>query len=238
MRTPYGLQILDSCLTCELREKRLFCNLSPGAVKDLEAIRSTASYPAGAVLYVEGQNPRGVFVLCQGRAKLTASSAEGKTLILKIVEPGEVLGLSSTVSGKPYEASVELLEPTQVNFIRRDEFLNFLRKHGDAALRVAQQLSQNYHTAYQEIRTLGLSQSASEKLARLLLEWSSNDNSRRPGQKVKVTLTHEEIAQMIGTSRETVTRAFADLKKRRFIEVRGATVTIRDRSALESLVGA
>ncbi|HXE91697.1 MAG TPA: Crp/Fnr family transcriptional regulator [Terriglobales bacterium] len=237
MRTPYGLQILDSCLTCELREKRLFCNLSPTAVRDLEAIRSTASYPAGAVLYVEGQNPRGVFILCQGRAKLTASSAEGKTLILKIVEPGEVLGLSSTVSGKPYEATVELLEPTQVNFIRRDEFLNFLRRHGDAALRVAQQLSQNYHTAYQEIRTLGLSQSASEKLARLLLEWSANDNSGR-GLKLKLTLTHEEIAQMIGTSRETVTRAFADLRKRRFIEVRGATVTIRDRTALESLVGA
>jgi CRP/FNR family transcriptional regulator len=187
-------------------------------------------------LYVEGQNPRGVFILCQGRAKLTASSADGKTLILKIVEPGEVLGLSSTVSGKPYEATVELLEPTQVNFIRRAEFLNFLRKHGDAALRVAQQLSQNYHTAYQEIRTLGLSQSASEKLARLLLEWAASENSGR-GQKVKVTLTHEEIAQMIGTSRETVTRAFADLKKRKFIEVRGATVTIRDRSALESLVG-
>lgn len=237
MRTPYGLQILDSCLTCELREKRLFCNLSPGAVRELEAIRSTASYPAGAVLYVEGQNPRGVFILCQGRAKLTASSADGKTLILKIVEPGEVLGLSSTVSGKPYEATVELLEPTQVNFIRRDEFLGFLRKHGDAALRVAQQLSQNYHTAYQEIRTLGLSQSASEKLARLLLEWAASENSGR-GQKVKLTLTHEEIAQMIGTSRETVTRAFADLKKRKFIEVRGATVTIRDRSALESLVGA
>jgi CRP/FNR family transcriptional regulator len=237
MRTPYGLQILDSCLTCELREKRLFCNLSPVAVKELEAIRSTASYPSGAVLYVEGQNPRGVFILCQGRAKLTASSADGKTLILKIVEPGEVLGLSSTVSGKPYEATVELLEPTQVNFIRRAEFLNFLRKHGDAALRVAQQLSQNYHTAYQEIRTLGLSQSASEKLARLLLEWASSENSGR-SQKVKLTLTHEEIAQMIGTSRETVTRAFADLKKRKFIEVRGATVTIRDRSALESLVGA
>ncbi len=237
MRTPYGLQILDSCLTCELREKRLFCNLSPAALKDLEAIRSTASYPAGAVLYVEGQNPRGVFILCQGRAKLTASSAEGKTLILKIVDPGEVLGLSSTVAGKPYEATVELLEPTQVNFIRRDEFLNYLRKHGDAALRVAQQLSQNYHTAYQEIRTLGLSQSASEKLARLLLDWASQDGASRPGQKVKVTLTHEEIAQMIGTSRETVTRAFADLRKRRFIEVRGATVTIRNRSALEHLVG-
>lgn len=225
-------------MTCKLREDYLFCNLSPAATKSLEAIKSTAAYPKGALLFVEGQPARGVFVLCNGRAKLSTSSSDGKTLILKIAEPGEVLGLSATVSGKPYEVTAEILQPSQANFIARQDFLNFLKEHGEAAVRVAQQLSNNYHSAYQEIRSLGLSQSASEKLARLLLEWSEKEteNGRKAESRLKVTLTHEEIAQLIGTSRETVTRIFADLKKRQLIQVKGSTLHIRNRQALENMV--
>jgi CRP/FNR family cyclic AMP-dependent transcriptional regulator len=238
MRSPYGLDIIDSCLSCDLREDRLFCNLSPDAVKSLESIKSTAAYPKGAVLFVEGQAARGVFVLCNGKAKLTTTSADGKTLILKIADPGEVLGLSATVSGKAYEVTAEVVEPSQANFISREDFLAFLRRHGEAALRVAQQLSSNYHTAYEEIRSLGLSSSASEKLAKLLLEWASQRDNGKPVPEVrlKMTLTHEEIGQMIGSSRETVTRLFADFKKRQLIQVKGSTLLIRNRGALEKLV--
>jgi len=246
VRSPYGLDIIESCLTCKMREDYLFCNLSAPSTKALEAIKSTAAYPKGALLFVEGQSPRGVFVLCHGRAKLSTSSADGKTIILKIAEPGEVLGLSATVSGKSYEVTAELMEPSQANFIGRQDFLNFLRDHGDASLRVAQQLSQNYHSAYEEIRSLGLSHSASEKLAKLLLEWAQDgknkggkgqDSKDKSEIRLTVTLTHEEIAQLIGTSRETVTRALADLKKKQLVSVKGSTVVLRNKAALEKLAG-
>ena len=235
-RTPYGLNIIDNCLTCQFREDRLFCNLSPSAVQRLNDIKSTATYPKSAVLFIEGQLPRGVFVLCTGKVKLSMSSSEGKTIILKIAQPGAVLGLSATVSNRPYEVSAEIMEPTQANFIPREAFLHFLRDHGEAALRVAEQLSQNYHAAYEEIRTLGLSSSASEKFARLLLEWSADaENSKNPLQ-LKLTLTHEEIAEMIGTSRETVSRLFADFKKKQWLQLNGSNLTIRNKSALERIV--
>lgn len=242
VRSPYGLDIIESCLTCKLREDYLFCNLATASTKALESIKSTAAYPKGAILFVEGQSPRGVFVLCHGRAKLSTSSADGKTIILKIAEPGEILGLSATVSGKSYEVTAELMEPSQANFITRQDFLNFLRDHGDAALRVAEQLSQNYHSAYEEIRSLGLSHSAAEKLAKLLLEWAKDGNAKGNGKdkgevRLTVTLTHEEIAQLIGTSRETVTRALADLKKKQLVQVKGSTVVIRNKAALEKLAG-
>jgi CRP/FNR family cyclic AMP-dependent transcriptional regulator len=236
MRFPYGLQVIESCLTCTLRKDSLFCNLSPEALRSLEAIRSTATYPKGTVLFVEGQNPRGVFLLCNGRGKLSATSSEGKSLILKIAEPGEVLGMSATVSGRPYEATLELLEPSQVNFLRRDDFLNFLRQHGEVALRTAQQLSQNYHSACHEIRSLGFAQSAAGRLARLLLDWAASQERGGNGLRLKMALTHEEISQRIGTSRETVTRIFADFKKRRLVSVKGSTVTICDKAALENMV--
>ncbi len=236
MLSPYGLDIIESCFTCKLRAERIFCDLPQAALQSFEFIKYATAYPRGAVLFVEGQAPRGIFVLCKGRVKLSISSCDGKTLILKIVEPGEVLGLSATVSGKPYELTAETLDPCQVNFVKREDFLRFLREHPDACFRVAEQLSDKYTSACHEIRSLGLSHCAAEKLAKLLLEWSSkNGEATKQEPRLKLALTHEEIAQMIGTSRETVTRLFADLKKRQIVQAKGSTLLIRNKQALKTL---
>ncbi len=235
-RSPYGLEIIENCLACPHREERLFCNLPDAAVKSLSAITSAASYPKGATLFVEGQPARGVFILCSGRVKLSTSSADGKTLILRISEPGEVLGLPATVTGTCYELTADVIEPAQANFISRNEFLNFLREYGEAALRVAQQLGETYHAAVSEMRTIGLSHSAGEKLARFLLEWAANYPEEKGQIRIKLTLTHEEIAQMIGSSRETVTRLLADFRKKQLLQVMGSTLIIKNKAALESII--
>src|SRR6266404_3379178 len=236
MRAPYGLEIIESCLSCPHREERLFCNLTPPAVRKLAAITSAAAYPKGAILFVEGQSPRGVFILCNGRVKLSTSSADGRTLILRISEPGEVLGLPATVTGKPYELTADVIEPSQANFITRTDFLIFLREHGEAALRVAQQLGETYHSAIAEMRSIGLSHSAAEKLARFLLELSADHDDGNTEIRLTLTLTHEEIAQMIGASRETVTRLFADFKKKELLQVKGSTLIIKNKAGLETVV--
>ncbi len=237
MRAPYGLNILDNCLTCPVREEHLFCNLSIHAGQRLNEIKSTAVYPKGAMLFIEGQQPRGVFVLCAGKAKLSTSSREGKTIITKLSEAGDVLGLNAVVSNRPYEVTAEMMEPGQANFIPRESLLQFLKEHGEVALRVAEQLSRNYYTAYEEIRTLGLATSPSEKFAKLLLSWSpKNGNNDGAGMQVKLTLTHEEIAEIIGTTRETVSRLFSEFKKKQLLQLKGSTLVIRNRPALEKIV--
>lgn len=238
MKTPYGLQVIESCLTCPVHRDRVFCDLPPDALAGLDAISSSATYPRGAILFVEGQAPRGVFVICSGRVKLTASSADGKALILRIAEPGEVVGLPGTISGKPYEATAEALEPIQANFLSREPFLNFLRAHGDAALKIAEILSNICHTTYQEVRNLGLSASAAEKVARFLLNLTPEKEPKTGQIRAKLTLTHEEIAEMIGSSRETVTRVFASFKRQRLVEVHGSTLVIIDKGALQKLIEA
>jgi CRP/FNR family transcriptional regulator len=236
MRAPYGLPIIESCITCPHREDRLFCNLSPGAIQRLSTITHASSYPKGANLFLEGQAGRGVFILGSGRAKLSTSSIDGRTLIVRLSEPGEVLGLPATVTGTPYELTAEVVEPTQVNFVSSEDFLGFLREYGDVALRVAQQLGQTYHAAVAEMRAIGLSHSAGEKLAHFILDLTIDHNSGKGTVAVKLTLTHEEIAQMIGTSRETVTRAFTDFKRKNLITVKGSILTIKDRAGLERLI--
>jgi CRP/FNR family transcriptional regulator len=205
-------------------------------VQRLSTITHASSYPKGATLFLEGQPVRGVFILCSGRVKLSTSSIDGRTLIVRLSESGEVLGLPATVTGTPYELTAEVVEPTQANFVSSEDFLNFLREFGDVALRVAQQLGQTYHAAVAEMRAIGLSHSAGEKLARFLLDLTTDHNSGNETVTAKLTLTHEEIAQIIGTSRETVTRAFTDLKKRNLLIIKGSTLTIKDRSGLEQLI--
>lgn len=236
MRAPYGLEIIENCMSCPHREDKLFCNLSAPAVQRLAAIASAAAYPKGATLFVEGQTPRGVFIICSGRVKLSTSSADGRTLILRISEPGEVLGLPATVTGMPYELTADVIEPAQANFISRQDFLLFLREHGEAALRVAQQLGETYHAAIAEMRTIGLSHSAGEKLARFLLDLAVDHDTSKGDIKLTLTLTHEEIAQMIGASRETVTRLFSDFKRRQLLQIKGSTLIIKNKVGLENVL--
>jgi CRP/FNR family cyclic AMP-dependent transcriptional regulator len=237
MPTPYNLDVHNNCVECEVRAERIFCDMSKEAVATLDTIKFTGIYPKGSLLFVEGEEPRGVFILCAGRVKLTTSSTEGKTLIVKVAEVGEVLGASATILGKPYEVSAETLEPSQMNFIKRDDFLKFLNNHVDACMHTAQQLSHKYQSAQREIRSLGLSQTTSEKLARLLLDWSATSGEETPkGTRLVVLLTHEEIAQMIGTTRETVTRILSDFKKRHIIEVKGSNFFLTERKALEGMI--
>jgi CRP/FNR family transcriptional regulator len=235
MRAPYGLNILDNCLTCPVREEHLFCNLSQLALEKLNEIKSTALYPKSAVLFIEGQQSRGVFVLCAGKAKLSASSSEGKTLITKISHAGDVLGLNAVISNYPYEVTAEMIEPGQANFIPRDALLHFLKEHGEVALRVAEQLSRNYYAAYEEIRTLGLTNSPAEKFAKLLLSWYP-ENGPSTQARIKMILTHEEIAEMIGTTRETVSRLFSDFKRKQLLQVKGSTLVLLNKDALEKFV--
>ena len=237
MRSPYGLGIVESCTTCKLREQGYFCDLPEELLKAFEALKYSTLFPKGALLFVEGQAPRGIFMLCAGRVKLAATSSDGKSLITRIAEPGEVLGLSATISGKPYMATAETLAPCQVNFIRREDFLRFLAEQHLACLRVAEHLSDNCYAANEQVRSLGLSHTAAEKLARLILEWCARDGKPSDrGIQLKLTLTHEEIAQLIGSSRETVTRLLSDFKSKQLLYVKGSTFIVRNPAALEALV--
>ncbi|MGA7401051.1 MAG: Crp/Fnr family transcriptional regulator [Candidatus Sulfotelmatobacter sp.] len=220
-----------------LQNKNL-SDLPPVVASALEQEAVTTMYPTGAVLFAEGQVPRGIFIVRRGRVKLSICGSDGRTLILRIVEPGCPLGVAAVVSGRQYEATAETQEPSEISFLRQSDLLRLMRVNGEMTLWVTQHISQDYAFTCREIRDLILSDSATEKLARLLVGWlDQNCDSKHPSQ-MKLALTHEEIGQMIGTSRETVSRLFAGFKKQRLIQQSGSTLVIPSRIALESLITA
>ena len=232
MHSPYGLEIVERCAGCRRTEPRAFCKLPESSLRALEALKYTTVYPRGALLFVEGQAPRGVYILCSGRVKLSATSSDARVIITRIARAGEILGLCATLSGEPYEVTAETLEPSQVNFVRAADFTRFLAANAEASLRAAEQLGRNYSAALEQVRLLGLSHSAAAKLARFLLEVGGE---RPPADRLRLALTHEEIGQLIGASRETVTRLFSEFKQENFIQVKGAVLQLNNRPALEAL---
>lgn len=237
MNTPYGLELIDSCMGCKFPKEKWFCNLSQDSKRPLAGSSHVASYPGGAVLFVEGQMPRGAYVLCSGKVKLSTTSREGKVLILKVAEAGDILGLSAAIVGDSYPLTAETATPCLVNFVERERLVHMIERNGEIGLRASEALSREFQSAYRDIHDLVLARSSAGKLARLLVSWMPNRERGPVNSEVRIraNATHEEMAQMIGSSRETVTRLLSDMKKRELIRLEGSTMVIRNRSALEAM---
>lgn len=227
-----------NCEDCALRGDGFFCNLNPSARSELDSIRYSSAYPSGSLLFQENEPARGIFLLCSGQIKLSVSSRVGKTLTLRIAKPGEILGLTASMSNTAYEASAETLYPCKIAFVRRDDFSRFITRHPEVYGAVIRQLNAQYNHACEQLRTVGLASSAHEKLARLLLQWSSESKETPEGTRTKVSLTHEQMAECIGTTRETITRTLSEFKSKHLVTIKGATMMIPNRNALKAVCGA
>lgn len=218
------------------RKGEFFNLLSPAALADLETLIFPSMYPAHSVLFAETQAATGIVIVVEGEVRLSINSHDGRRLSFRIAKAGEVLGLSSTVSGKEYEMTAETLYPARIAHITRQAFLQFLNRHPETYQTVAREMIRTFNVACEQLRMVGLSTSAPERLARLLLGWSEGSENTAPGgsARCRLSLTHEEIGEFIGASRETVTRTLSVFKHRRLVSQHGSTITIPNRTALES----
>jgi CRP/FNR family transcriptional regulator, cyclic AMP receptor protein len=148
--------IQQSCFACDFRPDRVFCDMPVESLKAFDEIKSLATFPRSTILFAEGRPVRGIYLLCDGRAKLSICSDSGKRLTLRVAGPGEVLGLGAALSNTPYELTAELLDTSQIVFIRRKELMKFLREHPEVCMQVVRMLSQDLHGAYERVRTIGM----------------------------------------------------------------------------------
>jgi len=237
MKSLPSMNIRHKCPQCDLRAEDFYCNVSDPILQAFYLLKITNVYRKGATLFTEGEPSNGVYMLCQGQVKLSTYSKDGKALILRIAGPGELLGLGALLSASGHEATAEVIESCQINCVARTDFLRFLREHADAGVNALKQLSRIYHAAYTQVCSLGLSATVSDKLIKLLLSWSKNTNGNNGGVRLKLTFSHEEIAEMIGTSRESVTRMLKELRERELIVINGVDLIISDLRKLEEAIG-
>jgi CRP/FNR family transcriptional regulator, cyclic AMP receptor protein len=211
-----------------------FSSLRGDAMSQFVAIAPEVSYSRGELLFLEEEAPTHVFVICSGRVKLTITSRDGKTVILRVGGPGGILGLSAAMSGTPNETSAEATELCRVKAIRVVDFLRFLQTHPEASAEATTCLLSDYRVTLNNVCRLALPTTVAGRLASLLLEWldarpTSGSNERR----FILTLTQEEIASMVNTSRETVSRILRQFQEEKLISIKGTSVTILRPEELE-----
>ncbi len=216
---------------------QFFRQLSIEALSDFESLAVHSHCAGTAVLIKEEEEPSNIFFLLEGRVKLSINSVEGRRLILGIAGPGEILGLASAISGCPYEVTAEAYFPCRISSLDRDRFLNFLERYPIACQNVARELSLDSRRTFEQLRTLGLTLSAPAKLARLLLDWCAEGELTELGIRIQCALTHGEIGEHIGVSRETVTRSLNEFKSQGLVERRGTTLLVPSRTALAFYAG-
>ena len=233
MQTANEATSQTTCRT--LRAAGFSHKLSPAALEDLTAIRAPRMHDAGDILFAERQESTGVFLVREGMVRLSMNSSDGKRLSLRVARAGDVLGLTCALFGSRCETTAETLSCAKITHISVDEFRAFLARHPEVYQLVTEAVSQLYARACDQLRTVGLSSSAPEKLARLLLDMSENGQPTGSGTRFRFVLTHEQIGEFIGASRETVTRTLGAFRLRRLVDLNGSMVTIPNRSALQKL---
>lgn len=202
-----------------------------------DSIKFAKSYAKGALIFVQGQPSKNVYLLTKGKVKLSTCSAVGRTMIVQIAGQGDILGLSSALCGAEHETSAEVVEPCTVECIETADLQRFLRVSPETCLVIAKHLGSDYQKAHRQICALGLSDSVFDRVAKLLLSWSGGENGNGSCVKIDNFFTHEEIAGMIGSSRETVTRTLKAFRERELITIKGREAIIHDRRRLIAAIG-
>lgn len=228
---------VDDCPSCHSRRPGWFCDLSPAALSDYYAMSFHVMLPVGSVLFAEGQVSRNVSTICQGRVKLTKTSRDGKTLLVKVSKPGDVLGLSAALNNSPYEVTAQAIEPTQLKTFQRKDFLDFIKRDLEGSLHAAKSLNEEYRSALNDACRMALSSSIAGRVVHLLFELAVESGVREDScPEISMALKHEDLASMMGSSRESVTRTLNDLRRQGLISIKGTKITILRKEALELLL--
>lgn len=225
------------CAACANRRPGWFCSLGSAVLADLELATSTISLPAEASLFTQGEDARCLYLICAGYLKLTTGRADDKQMIVRVAGPGSMLGLYAVLSHGVYEVSAESLTSAQLRPVERERFLNFLRNHKEAQMRAVQCICQEYRFALQDACRIALSETVATRLARLLLELSHQigEHTEKGEYQFPLLLTHEEMASMTCTTRETVTRTLGQFRKDGWITIEESEVTVHQPDKLQHL---
>jgi CRP/FNR family transcriptional regulator len=170
--------------------------------------------------------------------KLTTGRLEDRQMIVRVAGPGSMLGLYAVLSHGLYEVSAESLTSAQLRPVERDRFLSFLRSHKEAQMRAVQCICQEYRFALQDACRIALSETVATRLGRLLIELAHQIGEHLSGGEFRfpLLLTHEEMASMTCTTRETVTRTLGQFRKEGWISIEDSLVTIHNPDRLQALL--
>ncbi len=198
---------------------------------DLDNRKTCYFYRKGQIIYYEGKGALGLYCINEGKIKVYKIGSEGKEQILRMAQPGEVLGLRSVISGKPYAASATALDDSVCCFIGKRRFFKLTIKYPQLSQRIMITLSHLLEGADNKITSLA-QKSVRERLAESLLALDQVFHSDQNTDGNIISLSREDLANLVGTATETVIRLLSEFKHEKHIEIKGRKIRILNKPAL------
>ncbi len=213
-------------MTDILQQIPLFSSLNGSELEAIDRVSITKIFPKEKIILLEDEEGDTLFIIINGKVKVTTYSESGKEVIFSILNAGDFFGEMSLLDGKPRSATVVSMEDAQIQLIRRTEFYRLLENHPRIALRLLEELASRLRKADERIESLAILD-VTGRIAGILLQFAEDRGIINNNEVIiKSRPTHQELANMVGTTRETVTRVLKQLEDKSYIMMAGKDVTI------------
>jgi len=224
-------KVIGHCMDCPVRGSSRLCDVPDDVLREISAEKQQASYAAGSILYREGQPCRRAFAICRGEVRLTRTSADGSRTILKIAKAGELLGVGEAIRNTEYVATAEVMKESSLACLGREQLIGIMGRHSIAGTRISQFLGWECANVFVDVCLLRQTSSAAVKLGQFMMRWVETC-PHCCDQWISIPYTHSDIAQMLGASRETVTRLLSSLQRKHVLQMKRRRLRVIDLAAL------
>lgn len=206
---------------------------------DLEKISETSIYnnfPRGTVIFMEGDPGEAFYFVKSGKVKIYKTSADGREHIFTIISEGGVFAEVTLFNNMPYPASAEVLEDSEIGMIKNKDLENLIKQNADIAFQIIKVFSKKLFQSQQKVKELALGDTYGRTAQTILKLAKEHGVKTADGIQLKLDISRQELANMIGTARETVSRALSQFNKEGSIDIKGKKMTIKDEAKLKEWI--
>jgi CRP/FNR family transcriptional regulator len=225
------------CQFCPSRSSSLFHHCNQQSLDTLDEHKTTHTYKKGQILFFEGNQPLGLFCVNQGIFKVYKTGVDGKEQIIHLAKPGDFLGYRALIAGESYNATCEAMETSTACLIPKAEFFAVLEQQPDLSRKLLQSLCMELGIAAERLTSMA-QKSVRERLAETLLTLYHTFQQSQQSNQIDLLLPREDIANIAGTSTESVIRLLAEFKNDGMIDLNGKKIVIKDKVALQKVARA
>jgi CRP/FNR family transcriptional regulator len=222
------------CIKCEFRIKSVFKNLDPDTISLMNAQKNLLKLKKGAIIFQQGESPKGVYCIHKGKIKICRLNVEGKNQIIRLAGEGEIIGYTSLINNSKYSSTAIVSDESLVCYLPQSVFNSMLKKDENFSYELIQMFCTELEK-YEKSLTYATQRTVRERLAQCLLFLKETYGFLPKTQIINANFTREEIAVMIGTTRETATRVLYALSNENVIELAGKKLKILDLSQINKI---
>lgn len=212
----------------------IFMDLSPQEAESIGQLTIVRKYRKNMIIFMEGEPGEALYFLLSGKVKISKLTADGREQILHILQAGDIFAEVVLIDRGPYPATAEVIEEAQVGMLRNDDVENLIRTNPDIALKILKVMSKRLRQAQVQVRDLALKDTYGRLASMLLILAKDHGGPCENGVKIDLSLSRQELANLIGTSRETVTRILSDFKRSKVIDIDKQEIVIIDEKKLRT----